>query len=119
MAALTSGILERWFTPGFRQANPQAVAPIEAMLLACPPQGYAGCCAALRDIDLRADLGRIRAPTLVIGGAHDPGTPPERVDELASGIAGAQRLVLEAAHISNIEQAHAFNAAVTGLLQAN
>ena len=119
MAALTPGTLERWFTAGFRQAHPEAVAAIEAMLLACPPQGYAGCCAALRDIDLRAQLGRIRTPTLVIGGAHDPGTPPERVEELASGIAGAERLVLEAAHISNIEQAGAFNAALTRFLHAN
>jgi 3-oxoadipate enol-lactonase len=118
MAALAPGILERWFTARFRQASPEAVAPVEAMLLACPPDGYAGCCAALRDIDLRADLARIAAPTLVIGGAHDPATPPERAEELAAGIAGAELVMLDAAHLSNIEQAAAFNAALTRFLGA-
>jgi len=116
MAALTPGILDRWFTAGFRHGHPEAIAPIEAMLLACSPVGYAGCCAALRDTDLRGDLGRIAAPTLVIAGALDEGTPVERAQELAEGIPGAILRVLEAAHLSNIEQALAFNAALSEFL---
>ena len=86
------------------------VAAAEAMLLACRPEGYAGCCAALRDTDLREDCGRIVAPTLVISGRHDQATPPEQSEALVSNIAGAKLVVLDAAHLSCIEQADLFNA---------
>jgi len=116
VAPLVPGILERWFTAGYRQREPAQVARIEAMLTACPAIGYAGCCAALRDIDLRTELRRIATPTLVIGGSSDPGTPPERVTELAAGIKGARLTMLDAAHLSNIEQAADFNTAVRTFL---
>ena len=116
VAPLIPGILDRWFTPEFRRREPEPVRRVEAMLQACSPTGYAGCCAALRDIDMRPELARIATPTLVLGGARDPGTPPARVEELAAGIPGARLTMLDAAHLSNIEQAAAFNAAVAGFL---
>lgn len=118
MAPLVPGILERWFTAGFRGREPDAVRRTQTMLAACSPTGYAGCCAALRDIDMRPHLARISAPTLVVGGARDPGTPPARAEALAAGIDGATLTMLDAAHLSNVEQADAFNAAVAGFLNA-
>jgi 3-oxoadipate enol-lactonase len=56
------------------------------------------------------------APTLVISGAHDAGTPPERGREIAAAIPGARFLALDAAHIANIEQPDAFGAAVEDFL---
>ncbi|MGW6159794.1 hypothetical protein ACWFRM_42915, partial [Streptomyces sp. NPDC055144] len=39
------------------------------------PVGYAACCDALAAYDLRSDLARITAPTLVVGGSLDIATP--------------------------------------------
>lgn len=111
MAAIAEAVVERWFTPGFR-ADPANTTPTLATLLATDPQGYAGCCAAIRDMDLRPLLGLIRTPTLVIGGAQDPATPPEQTAALVEGIAGASCVMLEAAHLSNLEQPAAFTTAL-------
>lgn len=116
MGAVTEAVLERWFTPGFRDAAPEAVAPVRDMLLATAPEGYAGCCAAIRDMDQRASLPAIRVPTLVIGGLQDPATPPAKAEEIAAGVADAKLVMLDAAHLSNIEQPEAFNAALVGFL---
>jgi 3-oxoadipate enol-lactonase len=87
------------------------------MLLATPPAGYAGCCAALRDLDLRASAASIQAPALLIAGAFDPATPPERMSELAAAISGSKLVCLDAAHLSNFEQPEAFNRAVLEFLK--
>ena len=116
MSAVTEAVLERWFTPGFRDTAPEAVAPVRQMLLATPPEGYAGCCSAIRDMDQRESLKAISVPTLVIGGAQDPATPPAKAQEIATGIAGARLIMLDAAHLSNIEQSQAFTAAVLDFL---
>ncbi len=116
MGAITEAVLERWFTPRFREASPQAVAPVRDMLLATAPQGYAGCCAAIRDMDQRASLGAIAVPTLVIGGLQDPATPPATAEEIADGVAGSRLVMLDAAHLSNIEQPEAFTAALLDFL---
>ncbi len=86
------------------------------MLLATAPQGYAGCCAAIRDMDQRASLGAIGVPTLVIGGLQDPATPPAKAEEIAEGVAGSRLVMLDAAHLSNIEQHEAFTAALLDFL---
>jgi 3-oxoadipate enol-lactonase len=116
MGAITEAVLERWFTPGFRDAAPDAVTPVRDMLLATAPHGYAGCCAAIRDMDQRGSLGAIGVPTLVIGGLQDPATPPAKAEEIADGVAGARLVMLDAAHLSNIEQPQAFTAALMAFL---
>jgi 3-oxoadipate enol-lactonase len=116
MGAITDAVLERWFTPGFRERAPEAVAPVRDMLLATAPQGYAGCCAAIRDMDQRASLSAIRVPTLVIGGLQDPATPPAKAEEIAAGVPDSRLVMLDAAHLSNIEQPQAFTAALLAFL---
>lgn len=117
MAAVTDGVVDRWFTRGFQEREPQAVAPIREMLLATDPVGYCGCCHAIRDMDQRGDLGRITAPVLVIGGTVDPSTPPALSEEIARAIPGSRLVMLEAAHLSNIEQRDAYTAALLGFLE--
>jgi len=116
MAALVDAVLQRWFTPAFRESHEQAIAPIRTMLLETDAQGYAGCCAAIRDMDQRRLGALISAPTLVIGGESDPATPPDHATRLASGIPGARLAMLEAAHLSNVEQAAPFNVVVASFL---
>ncbi|MGE8317115.1 MAG: alpha/beta fold hydrolase [Comamonas sp.] len=55
-------------------------------------------------IDIRAELARIQAPTLVIGMQHDRLVPPEHCRELAAGIAGARHEQLDAGHLVMLEQ---------------
>jgi pimeloyl-ACP methyl ester carboxylesterase len=72
----------------------------------------------LRDADLREELPRIDAPTLVIAGAEDPSISAEEVELLVSGIPGARLVTLEgAAHIANVEQPEAFTAALLAHLE--
>lgn len=116
MAPITDTVIARWFTPAFRAGNAPQVERIAAMLAATDPAGYAGCSAAIRDMDMRPTASLIPCPTLVIAGNHDPATPPDHAAFLARTIAGAQLATLEAAHLSNIEQNTVFNAALSQFL---
>src|SRR5262249_818122 len=105
-----------WFTPGFRERAPAAVERIAAMLRSTSVEGYAACCAAVRDMDLLDAVERIQAPTLVIAGSHDASTPPAHAAAIAERVSGARMVELDAAHLSNVEQADAFNAALRDFL---
>jgi 3-oxoadipate enol-lactonase len=119
MAGVVDQVVERWFTAEFRKTNKRGVGKVAAMIAATDPVGYIGCCAAIRDMDLRDRLGVIEAPALVVVGAHDPATPPERGQYVVDHIPGAQKVVLAASHLSNIEQPEEFNRAVFGFLKGN
>lgn len=118
MRAMADAVLERWFTPGFRAGQSDELAAVRALLLNTDPQGYAGCSAAIRDMDQRPLLPLISVPTLVIAGDDDPATPIEHARLLASGIPGAAMHILSAAHLSNVEQPRAFSDAVIGFCTA-
>ncbi|HUZ66934.1 MAG TPA: 3-oxoadipate enol-lactonase [Beijerinckiaceae bacterium] len=117
MTALAPSVIERWFTPEFLEREPAAVERVAAMLRATPAEGYAACCAAIRDMDLREDDRRIKNPVLVIVGARDLATPPAHGQDIAARIAGAKLVELEAAHLSNIEQPEAFTRAALSFLE--
>ena len=95
---------------------PDDPATLKAMLLAAPVQGYLACCEALSTLDQRALLPKINRPTLVIAGRHDTATPIAAGEYIRSQIPGASLTILDAAHISNVEQPHAFTEAVVGFL---
>jgi 3-oxoadipate enol-lactonase len=52
----------------------------------------------------------------VIAGRHDMATPVSAGEFIRSQISGASMTILDAAHISNVEQPHAFTEAVIGFL---
>lgn len=114
--AIADGAINNWFTKEFQAANPPAVARLRDMLIATPSAGYLGCCAAIRDMDHRDYLPQIKSQTLVIAGRHDPATNIAAAEYIRSRIPNASLTILEAAHISNVEQAHAFTSAVLGFL---
>lgn len=116
MAAIADGVLQRWYTPAFVADDSAACRASRAQLLATKAQGYAGCCAAIRDMDMRPVARLISAPGLVIAGSQDPATPPDHAESLAAAINGARLVSLPAAHLSNIEQPSAFSAAVLDFL---
>jgi 3-oxoadipate enol-lactonase len=118
MVAVTDAVIERWFTPAFMKSDAELVQPLVGMLHATKPAGYAGCCAAIRDMDLREGIRGADIPVLVVVGRHDPSTPPAEGEAIAAVIPGAELVALEAAHLSNIEDEAAFTAAVVGFLTA-
>ena len=86
------------------------------MLENSPPEGYAACCAAIRDMDQRDAIAQIKTPTLVIYGGSDPVTPASDAQFLADRIRGAVKVELPAAHLSNVEEAGTFTEAVSNFL---
>lgn len=108
--------LGRWFTEPFVRRWPDTAKRHAAMLAATSVAGYVGCCAALRDADLAARAVEVRAPALVIAGAHDTATPPAEGERLAKLLPGARLVTLDAAHLSSVERASEFNRAVLELL---
>ena len=116
LTAIADGVMNSWFTADFREREPQVVERMKTMLKATPVQGYLACCEALRTLDLRASLPKIENPTLVIAGRHDPATPLAAGEFIRSQIPRASLTILDAAHISNVEQPHAFTDAVVGFL---
>jgi 3-oxoadipate enol-lactonase len=116
IAAVADTVIAGWLTADFREREPQITANMKAMLLATPVEGYLACCEALSTLDQRALLPKIKSPTLVIVGRHDMATPVAAGEYIRDNIGGAKLTVLDAAHISNVEQADAFTEAVAGFL---
>ncbi len=116
MAAVVDTVLDRWFTADFLAHAPAQVDRVKAMLARTSVDGYVANCAAVRDMDQRADLGRIAVPALVIGGKYDKSTPPEHGELIARSIPGARYVELNAAHLSNWEVAQAFTQQVLNFL---
>jgi 3-oxoadipate enol-lactonase len=112
MKQVAAAVVERWFTPEYRASNQDIVARTQKMLEAAPPEGYASCCAAVRDMDQRDAIAKIKVPTLVIYGSKDPAIPVKDALFLKEKIAGASAMELAAAHLSNVEQADAFTRTV-------
>src|SRR5204863_233887 len=107
----------RFFSPAFLAANSAPVTWARRTLLGTDPVGYAGCCAAIRDMDMRDRLHEIGTPTLVICGTLDIPMPWTGHSEvLADGIAGSVAVRLPAAHISNLETPRSFSAALHAFL---
>jgi 3-oxoadipate enol-lactonase len=116
MDPLVEATLQRWFTAAFHAAHPDEVDRIRSQLRRASPAGFAACCAAIRDMDQRQSIRSIRADTLVIGGTKDGGTTPAHARDMVSAIPGATLVLLEAAHLSNIECAAGFTAALDAFL---
>ncbi|WP_328727496.1 3-oxoadipate enol-lactonase [Streptomyces sp. NBC_00259] len=100
MAPLAESAPARWFTPAFTEHH-----ALVADLRSADPAAYAACCEILAGLDLRPELPRISAPTLVVAGRDDRATPPAHARELADGIRDAQLLELpRAGHLAGVEQ---------------
>jgi 3-oxoadipate enol-lactonase len=116
LAGIVDANMERWFTKGFREHASQTMAKMREMFIATDIEGYIGCGEAIRDMDHRPLLPRITTPTLVIAGRHDPATTLEAGEYIKDHVPGARIAVLEAAHISNLEQPQAYAETMLGFL---
>jgi 3-oxoadipate enol-lactonase len=115
-APLAPAVVGRWLTPAFAGEHPDLVARLEAMIAGADDEGYAACCEVVARMDLRDDLGRIGAPTLVVSAAEDLALPPEHQAAIADGIPGAALMTVSpGAHLANLER----TAEITGALLAH
>jgi 3-oxoadipate enol-lactonase len=117
LAAIADTVMGRYFHDAFRAQHEATVARARQRLLSTDVQGYIGCCNAVGTVDTTARLALISAPTLVIAGDLDQGTPVAMSQIIADKIPNATLTVLlQASHISAIEQPQAFNDAVIGFI---
>ncbi len=119
IAPMADAMLARWFSAGFIEREPRTVARMKEMMIATPVAGYIANCEAVRDMDHRDILARIKAPTPIVAGRFDVATPIEAAEYIRARIPGAALTLLDAGHISNVEQASDFSAEVTGFLISN
>jgi 3-oxoadipate enol-lactonase len=114
-APLAPTVASRWVTPPFAAQHPDLVARLEAMIAGSDDEGYAACCEVVAGVDLRQDLGRITAPTLVVSGAEDVALPPPHQQAIADGIPGAELLTVSpGAHLANLERTSEVTGALLG-----
>jgi 3-oxoadipate enol-lactonase len=116
MSAVADRAMAVWFSPAFHERDRETVRGFRAMVQNCPPDGYLGCCAALRDADLREEIAGIAAPTLTIAATADTATPPEGLAFIRDRLDGARMVTVDSGHLSNVECAEEFTAAVLDFL---
>jgi 3-oxoadipate enol-lactonase len=118
MESQVNETMERWFTPAFLKQNPPMVGLIRKQILATPVAGYLGCAEAIRKLNYLNRLSEIKLPTLIMVGEDDPGTPVSASQAIHERIPDSRLVILPSArHLSNVEQAEAFNAALLAFLK--
>jgi len=116
MAAIADLAMGRFLSDA---AEPAVYETVRRQLLTMDPQGYAGCGAAIRDMDLADRIAAIACPTLVVTGTRDTSTPLEGHGEhLLARIPGAAHVALEAAHLAPLEAPEALAAALVSFLES-
>jgi 3-oxoadipate enol-lactonase/4-carboxymuconolactone decarboxylase len=117
MAAIVDAVMARFFSEDFRRDHAPEIRTIRDHFLRLDAEGYAGCCAAIRDMALLDRIAGIAAPSLVIAGSEDVATPFEgHGSEILRRIPGAQLEMMPAAHIAPVEMPGPFAAIVTAFV---
>jgi len=116
VAAISDAVLERWFTADFYQSSPDMLKKFRDELASVDAKGYAACCAAIRDMDLRPLAALNKNRPLIIAGKQDTATPLDHARFLHQAIMESQLVTLDGAHLSNVECPEEYNAAVLKFL---
>jgi 3-oxoadipate enol-lactonase len=117
MEAMVEATVSRFLTPDTVKTRPELADAVRVMVRNTPAEGYAACCQAISKLNLTDRLAGIAIPTLIVVGADDPATTVEMSRTIHQRIGGSELVILKnAAHLSNMEQADAFNEAVLGFL---
>jgi len=104
MAAIAELAMGRFLSPAFIAAQQAIAATVRRQLITMQTAGYAGCAAAIRDMNLASRLGAIGCPVLVVTGERDTSTPLQGHGEfLLAAIDGARHVAIPSAHLAPIE----------------
>jgi 3-oxoadipate enol-lactonase len=119
MESVVDATIDRWFTIAGQKRLNAEVQKIRQAIIDTPADGFCACCAAIRDMDQRESIRAISTRTLVLVGEDDPGTPVSVSELIHDRIAGSElRIIPDAAHFVNVEQASAFNHTLLAFLKA-
>ena len=111
---------ESIFSPGWRAANPAALAKFISWRSAMPSAPLNAATRALYEFNLSSDLPRIAVPTLVVAGEEDVLTRPQGMEEIAALIPGAEYQVIpKSGHMIPVEQPEQLDALLDPFLQAH
>jgi 3-oxoadipate enol-lactonase/4-carboxymuconolactone decarboxylase len=118
MASIADMAMGRFLSEAFFGANPGVFETVRRQIVGMDAQGYAGCGAAIRDMDLASRIGGITAPSLVITGTRDTSTPYKGHGEhLVARIPGAIHCPLGAAHLAPLEAPEALAGLLVSFLE--
>lgn len=103
-----TGSVERWFAPGFIEANPVVSTDLLHNLQDADRFSYAHACGALANYDMREALTDMKDPILAIAGAHDVVCPPDNAGFIAEHAPNARVAIIETvAHLAPAEDPQA------------
>ncbi|MDQ0092955.1 alpha/beta fold hydrolase [Paeniglutamicibacter psychrophenolicus] len=105
---VVTGSAERWFAPGFIEANPVISTDLLHNLQDADRFAYAHVCRALAGFDLREALPGMKDPILAIAGAHDVVCPPADAQFIAEHAPNARAATIDTvAHLAPAEDPEA------------
>lgn len=116
MPAVLGEVLDGWFSARFRSVHGSIAESLADALKTTSPQGYIGCCGALRDADLSQLIGRVNAPALIIAGTEDQATTLAAAQFLHQEIRDSRLVTLKCAHLACVEAAGEFTDNLTRFL---
>jgi len=120
MAAQVDGVLARWFSPDFGARHPDWLAAARRTFCSTALDDYVACCRLLASADLRAEVGGIAVPTLVVGAERDVSTPASDAVWLRDHIRDSELMIVpEAAHLSNLDREDVFTPRLQAFLRAH
>lgn len=120
LGSIKQATLERWFTPDFLAGGGAAVDAVGAQIDQVTDSGYIACSQAITGLDFIDQLSNIQTQVLLMVGAEDTATPVSASEEMNTRLPNSELIILEkASHISNVEQAKAFNTALGQFLRQN
>jgi len=99
------------------RSRDEGVVHAERVMAQVPPDTYRKAVRLLTTFDRRADLPRIRVPTLLIAGSDDRVAPAAVMERMAQKIPGAEFVQLEGCgHLGPMDQPDSFNEALAAFL---
>ena len=95
IAAISDGVMQRWFSEKFRTGHAGKVKGYKNMLERTPVLGYIRACEVIRDADLEEIAKQIKIPSLCVVGSEDKSTTPDEVKNLTRLIEGSRFEIIE------------------------
>ncbi len=120
LTKLVDFAMEGFFTESFRSMNSEDYQQIRSQFLATDVVGYIGCCHAIYHLDYLDKLHRINTSTQIIVGSEDKITPVSEASAMQKLIKNSTLdVVLNSAHLSNVEKAETFNDILLNFLDSH
>jgi pimeloyl-ACP methyl ester carboxylesterase len=111
--SLVQGSAQRWFAPGFIEAEPTAASPLLTDLMDIDDESYALCVEALGLVDLRPRVRELTVPFTNVAAALDAVIPiPDAEAAVASASSGALHVIPDSSHLAVVEKPAEVAAAV-------